>query len=933
MSLLIEETFESGTTYTWRLGAGWLITPVSTGQVLGVTNSSEPTTFVYDNLLNVALESRLLLESGMARFSIRQTSDGAYSLLLDVNGQLALFWRDQLIGSATLPTFDATLWHTVRIAAVDGLVRITIDGVEWLALPDVSNGLPGTVSFANAGGTMKVDDLRIFLSSAELVALTAKAQVTPTPSPIPLPSLPQATPIGGGGISTMSATNFDCIRDNATTYIDKEFAYIAPGDADGICEAVEYNDTVLTNPLYPYVSYPVFLDTGTYTLQRTLVIDRSVSFYGRKVDLTILTQNSNPSVMAGILTINNNASVHFEDFTFSGGRATNVATSSLSGGAILMYNGKLSLRDMKFTNNQATSQGGAISVSSTVADPEPILMQNVIFTNNSVVQSGGYGGAISVYSSPTIRPACVRFSNNFATNGGSIYAYGGTQFDFSINGNLSRGNSFIRTNTTTTGNSRFISISNTSTFLNAQKVFWSPASTIAGFSPTYVSYGVNVANPLTADPTSRYASTNRDDYYSATAGPCQMTAPSRIPNYRTYAVFDASVSSSSRSAALGQIAIALQNTSLALAREFFSYSPPLPSYPRTESTIEAFRRTLLGNDANQIGFVFMPLVDANLAPINIPNNVNAPKKTVAPTGLVVDYRPYGRVCPFYLSLTTSGVNPSGANGGTPQNNASLLPPNVLQLLTANGMNTKFHQALIVCDSSRIDQFNARIAIYNLGIDMLFESGGTSSNVGSPVGPSYYAAFQNGGIIDTNNEIVMGQVRVRQLCQDIRYVPAYIAVPNNFPCASIITVADSVTDWAGGQRGWDSPAPVYLLSYPGGDVVRDSCTSTNPNSLHQGSIEIFNYFNQSTNNYSRTDGPNWKDNQAFEYISTSADMFLNWVYHKNSNGSSGFGNFDMRNTSVIGCNGSYPADNFNAGPLRYAFYDGVALVRAFAMIRP
>lgn len=360
MTLLLEETFESGTTYTWRLGAGWLIASDSVGQVLAVSNSSEPTTFAFDNLLNVALESRLLLESGMARFSIRQTADGAYSLLLDTNGQLALFWRDQLIGSSTLPTFDSTLWHTVRIAAVDGLVRVTIDGVEWFALPDVSTGLPGTVSFANAGGSMKVDDLRIFLSAVELAALTAKAQVTATPSPMPLPSFPQPTPEGLFTSLSSGGPN-DCIRDNVSTHIDEEFAYIAPGDPDGICEAIEYSRVTPTAPLYPYPSYPIFLDSGTYTLQRTLVIHKSVAFIGRGVDITIITQVNNSNQMAGLVTINNNAAVNFTDFTFSGGLAINDTFGATQGGAIRMYSGYLSLVDMKFANNQASRFGGGNS--------------------------------------------------------------------------------------------------------------------------------------------------------------------------------------------------------------------------------------------------------------------------------------------------------------------------------------------------------------------------------------------------------------------------------------------------------------------------------------------------------------------------------------------------------------------------------------------
>jgi predicted outer membrane repeat protein len=554
-------------------------------------------------------------------------------------------------------------------------------------------------------------------------------------------------------------------------------------------------------------------------------------------------------------------------------------------------------------------------------------MNNVIFINNRGILSNSQGGAIYVWASPTIRPRCVRFQNNTAPAGGAIYVQSGSAFDF----NAYPTNSFVWTTTATTS-SRFIFNYNSSNVLNARNTYWSPASTTAGFNPTYVSAGVDLTTPRTTDLTTNF---------NATTGTCRFSPAAPVTSYRTYVIFDPSVSVDQQSVRT-RITLALRQVSTSIAQQYsvLGYSAPTYSYQNTTVSVDAFRRTMFGNNANQIGFVFMKLYDANLNPIAIPNNVNAPY--VAP-GVRANYATFNHICPFYYSFVTGSGN---VQGGTPQNilagNPDSFPPGLSTLLSNNSKHTQPHQAIIVCDISQVMEFSVKTATYNLGLNFLFENGGTATTT-SPTPPNYYMAFQNAALNDSGlptanppqpPQLVMGRRSGGEVCTIYRYVPVDILTQAGVTCPplNILTFSPTISDWRGGQRGWSSPASVFLYGpIANGDVVRSTCVYTNNSGWQQGPIEIFQYFGAPTTQ-TRADGPNARGNQLYEYVTTSGDMFLNWVYHDRTPvaAGTGFDDFDWRNTQ--NCSAAVITDPTNPGTARYNYMENVALPRAQSFFR-
>jgi hypothetical protein len=140
--LLLHDTFDTGELPLWTLGAGWVLVPSEGGLALQ-GSGSEAVTFVHNTLGDVVVQARFLMSAGGARLSVRQSAAGAYTASLDVNGQVALYRGDVLLGAATVSPIAAGQWRVLRLSAIGGALRVAVDGVEVIAVID-SNPLPAT---------------------------------------------------------------------------------------------------------------------------------------------------------------------------------------------------------------------------------------------------------------------------------------------------------------------------------------------------------------------------------------------------------------------------------------------------------------------------------------------------------------------------------------------------------------------------------------------------------------------------------------------------------------------------------------------------------------------------------------------------------------------------------------------------------------------
>jgi hypothetical protein len=194
LTLLFTDTFDTGSLILWNVGSGWSLTPHDDGQALQAVNSDDATTFVHNTLNNAVVQARFAMNAGMMRLSVRQSEEGAYTAILAMNGELGLYRGDQIIGTATVTPSTPGTWRTLRLSAINNIVRVSLDDTEVVTVQDTTPLPPGTFSFAGVGNTnstLSIDDVSLWIPSNEVAATaTPTLTVTPTPTSIAVPDYP-----------------------------------------------------------------------------------------------------------------------------------------------------------------------------------------------------------------------------------------------------------------------------------------------------------------------------------------------------------------------------------------------------------------------------------------------------------------------------------------------------------------------------------------------------------------------------------------------------------------------------------------------------------------------------------------------------------------------------------------------------------------------
>lgn len=156
---LFTDNFDTGALYLWTLGAGWALARSENGQAL-TTTTDEPVTFVHNTLLDAAVQARFQFTQGMVRLSLRQSEAGAYTAVLNADGNIALYRGSQPMASAVVSPNQPEQWRTIRLSAIGDVVRVSIDAVEVIAVQDLTPLPLGTISFASVSTSgILVDDV------------------------------------------------------------------------------------------------------------------------------------------------------------------------------------------------------------------------------------------------------------------------------------------------------------------------------------------------------------------------------------------------------------------------------------------------------------------------------------------------------------------------------------------------------------------------------------------------------------------------------------------------------------------------------------------------------------------------------------------------------------------------------------------------------
>lgn len=194
------DNFESSDFSAYTFGAGWALTPHDNGQAVQVFNNNDPMTLaIYPTLYNAAVQAAFNVTYGTAQLGLRQAG---YVLTLDNAGTALLYRAGVVIGTATVqPTVDG--WHTLRLSAINDLVRASVDGVEVIALRDPAPLGAGAVTWGGVfvvssdarlpENTVQIDDLLVFVPAE---SYQTPPSVSPTVEPATPTVIPSPEPLG-----------------------------------------------------------------------------------------------------------------------------------------------------------------------------------------------------------------------------------------------------------------------------------------------------------------------------------------------------------------------------------------------------------------------------------------------------------------------------------------------------------------------------------------------------------------------------------------------------------------------------------------------------------------------------------------------------------------------------------------------------------------
>ncbi|MBZ0280305.1 MAG: hypothetical protein K8L97_06165 [Anaerolineae bacterium] len=191
LSLLVRDLFDEINPAFWQHDASWSLVPNETGSAFQTT-SNQPAQLLTATFYNVAAQARFFIGAGSAQISLRNSPAGNYTASLDAAGTVQLFRAGVLVQTASLPAAAGTTWRTLRISAMDNVVRVNVDELEVIAFGDTASLPPGDVTLSAAfpigadglqiAGSLLVEDFFLWVPTAEIGLYPPVVQITPAPT-------------------------------------------------------------------------------------------------------------------------------------------------------------------------------------------------------------------------------------------------------------------------------------------------------------------------------------------------------------------------------------------------------------------------------------------------------------------------------------------------------------------------------------------------------------------------------------------------------------------------------------------------------------------------------------------------------------------------------------------------------------------------------
>ncbi|MCB9453325.1 MAG: hypothetical protein H6672_17985 [Anaerolineaceae bacterium] len=412
LELIFTDNFDSGETLLWTLTGAAGFVPSEGGQALQIETGGK-VTFVNPNVNEAAVAARVQVQTGAVRLNLRESTEGRYTAVLSADGTVSLYRNDVLLGANSIAPLTPDGWRTLRLSALEGVVRVSVDSLEVIAVPDTSPLPPGTIAFV-ADGLALVDDFGLWIPvmTALSTPFSTDQSIVPTP----------ALEIGA---------NFVAPQIN-TTSVD-----ITVNTVLGIITSMEAANR---NPGVPYI---IRIEPGTYEFNYRGSDQTSwnaLPAIQNGVDVTLvglgdnviqpnidpqlpITFPANPTLLVRVPGPNP-PQFGFDYFSIfhvhAGGKLTlfNIIIRNGylpgSGGGIVNQ-GTLSIYQSILDSNTTGSGGGGIYND---FDATVLTIQNTIFVGN---YTGGGGAAIVNTPTSDVIARCSTFRSNVASKGGAIY--------------------------------------------------------------------------------------------------------------------------------------------------------------------------------------------------------------------------------------------------------------------------------------------------------------------------------------------------------------------------------------------------------------------------------------------------------------------------------------------------------------------------------
>ncbi len=263
MTLLVSDNFDSGDTAAWASVAGWSLVPSESGLAWQVVNTNQALNSLKGDFLNVAVQARFLQQGGAAQLIVRQSAAGNYTASVDTSGIVGLYRAGVLLQQTQAPASAAGAWRTLRLSAVDGVLRVSVDSTEVIVVTDAEQLPPGSVAIganfliptdgsAAPQNTFLADDFSMWVKADEVTSPSAPATETATPAaPTATVEAPTAEP-------TFTGKNLNAVPQPSAALI----ASLGPLSNDDFA-----NREVIpsTNPLVAYAAVNVPVNTTDTT--------------------------------------------------------------------------------------------------------------------------------------------------------------------------------------------------------------------------------------------------------------------------------------------------------------------------------------------------------------------------------------------------------------------------------------------------------------------------------------------------------------------------------------------------------------------------------------------------------------------------------------------------------------------------------------------